>query len=296
MSIWNKIKSWFASIFGSAAKPLPVPQPTPVPAPTPVPQPPQPSPQPVNPPTPQPVPPGARHGAPIAVCPGLVTTHGIDVSHYEASIDWTQLMGSDVKFITIKATEATDNSAKLKLVDQLFAKYWKEAKAMGMMRQAYHFFHPKLDPIAQADLMIKVIEANGGLQDGDLAPVIDIEPADGMTALSAAGADAALVFLQKIESHFGMVPEIYTGVGFFSNVPQPERFFRYSNWLAQYFGEGSRRCPMVPAPWSNWIFWQTSDREAIPGVGKIDSSLFNGSYADLKKRTKGAVFAARRTT
>lgn len=214
----------------------------------------------------KPLPP-KRGNSLIRVCPGPNVVHGVDVSGWQKQVDWAQVAASGVKFATIKASEG------LSYRDTMFKKHWNSAKREGILRNAYHFFHPRMDPVKQAELFLSVL----GSDRGELWPVIDIEWTDGMSKLDAAGADAALKFLERLEKD-ACLPEIYTAIGFFHGVPGPERFGKYKIWLAQY----GVTCPSVPPPWTEWNFWQYTDHEPVPGAGKIDASLFNGTLDQLR--------------
>jgi lysozyme len=87
---------------------------------------------------------------------------GIDVSWYQQKIDWKQVATGKV-FAFIKATEGTS------LEDKSFASNWAGAQAAGLSRGAYHFYHPSVDPIEQADFFLsKVVTC-------ELPPALDVE-------------------------------------------------------------------------------------------------------------------------
>src|SRR5262245_24710768 len=73
---------------------------------------------------------------PVKVCPGQSTLSGIDVSHWQGAIDWAQVKASGRAFAIAKATEGTT------FVDPSFAANWAGMKQQGVVRSAYHFFHP----------------------------------------------------------------------------------------------------------------------------------------------------------
>lgn len=61
---------------------------------------------------------------------------GIDVSHYQGTIDWQQVAATGVvKFALIKATEGTG------YIDPSFADNVRGARAHGIIPGAYHFLH-----------------------------------------------------------------------------------------------------------------------------------------------------------
>jgi GH25 family lysozyme M1 (1,4-beta-N-acetylmuramidase) len=44
---------------------------------------------------------------PITVCPGNTILQGVDISHYDGTIDWTKVKASGRAFAFAKATEGT---------------------------------------------------------------------------------------------------------------------------------------------------------------------------------------------
>ena len=68
--------------------------------------------------------------------------HGIDISHYQGSIDWIQLTSNKttkfpIHFVFMKATEGGDHA------DDTFPFNFDQAHRYGFIRGAYHFFSPK---------------------------------------------------------------------------------------------------------------------------------------------------------
>ena len=103
---------------------------------------------------------------------------GIDVSHYQAAVDWPTVQSAGVTFGFAKASEG-ESSSDLHFVDN-----WSGMKAAGILRGAYHFFHPARDPQAQANCFLQQLaKANGDsvvLAAGDLPAALDIEVTDGI--------------------------------------------------------------------------------------------------------------------
>src|ERR1700679_4105731 len=86
----------------------------------------------------EPVPTGDTSTPPVVVPPTFdsSTILGIDISHYQNDVDFAKLKAAGISFVFIKATEGVD------YVDPNFSTYWKAAKAFGIPRAPYHFFHP----------------------------------------------------------------------------------------------------------------------------------------------------------
>ena len=80
----------------------------------------------------------------VELCPTGPVVQGVDVSHYDGTIDWVKAHASGIDFAFMKATESTD------FIDPNFATNWQAAAAAGVIRGAYHFFRPEVDPVAQA--------------------------------------------------------------------------------------------------------------------------------------------------
>src|SRR5262249_29965707 len=50
-------------------------------------------------------------------------------------------------------------------------------------------------------------------------------------------------------------------------------------WVANY----TSGCPKIPAPWTNWVFWQYSESGTTPGLTHaVDMDVFNGTFEQLK--------------
>lgn len=217
---------------------------------------------------------------PHRVSPGPNTVAGIDVSHYEPSVDWKQALASGHRFAFAKATDGEGS------VDSKFATHRANAKAASLIFGGYHFFRfSGLSPVQQGDLLLK---ATGGVLAGELPLTIDIEWDDTTPKyatgkeMDPAAADLALACLEHVEKATGIPPMIYTAASFFQNFPDPERFARFPLWVANY----GVLMPNIPAPFTAWKFWQYTDHELVPGTGKIDASWFNGTIDDLKALTK----------
>jgi hypothetical protein len=74
----------------------------------------------------------------------------------------------------------------------------------------------------------------------------------------------------------GMTPMLYMSPSF---APYAGTGFGgHPLWIANW----GAACPSVPAPWSTWAFWQTSDMGTIPGIpATVDLDEFNGPLAEL---------------
>src|SRR5437899_3151687 len=95
------------------------------------------------------------------VCAAGPTLEGIDVSHWDGTVDWAQVAGSGRAWAIAKATEGVT------FLDPAFAANWAGMKAAGLVRGAYHFFRPAHGGVEQADWYLSKV---GAFAAGDLPP------------------------------------------------------------------------------------------------------------------------------
>jgi len=207
---------------------------------------------------------------------------GIDVSHYQPSIDWQAVVRAGFQYCFIKATEG------IGCVDRSFARHWQESRKAGLIRGAYHFFRPS-DPVsAQAALFVRTIQS---LQAGDLPPVLDLEaPEDWAVIPAQERVPLAIAWLEAVEHDLGAAPIVYLSPAFANEIlANAAPLARYHVWLAHHT---MAETPSIPKPWTAWTFWQHANDRA-PGISvRVDLNRFNGSRDDLKALTLHAQPAA----
>ena len=192
----------------------------------------------------------------------------VDLSHWQAPVDFTQTKAAGITAVILKATQATN------WVDVTFASRFAAATSAGLLVGAYHFLDDS-EPALQIQNFL--------LQAGD-CPVfaLDAEPNQiGGTVTVAQTAEAAA----RLHMATGRTPLIYIsrygpderGTGFPNSV-----LSRCPLWLPAY---NSR--PICPPGWSQWLLWQYTDGTIgsgpvpVAGIGRCDRSRFAGTVADL---------------
>jgi lysozyme len=197
--------------------------------------------------------------------------HGIDVSHWQGTVNWTSVRNSGVVFAFAKATEGTT------FTDPQFARNWSELKRVGLVRGAYHFGHPNVSAVSQASHFISVVRP----RTGDLQLVLDIESADGRTPAQVWSWVQS--FIAEVQRRTGRPGIIYTGYYFWRDqVGNPSSNLNCPLWIARY----GASAPLVPRAWSTWTFWQYSSTGSVLGVsGNCDLDYFNGSMTQLLRLT-----------
>ncbi|MEI5677944.1 MULTISPECIES: glycoside hydrolase family 25 protein [unclassified Mesorhizobium] len=202
--------------------------------------------------------------------------HGTDVSKYQTSIDWQKARSSGISFAFIKATEGGDR------VDDYFEEHWRNTRAAGMPRSAYHFYYFCRPAAEQAAWFIRNVPRDRSA----LPPVLDMEwnpqsPTCKLRPPAATVRSEMKTFLEIIEKHYGKKPIIYTSIDFFDD-NQLAGFLGYPYWLRSVAGHPAERYGSHP-----FTFWQYTGTGVVPGIkGNADINVFNGSEAQWKKWLK----------
>jgi lysozyme len=199
----------------------------------------------------------------VTVC-GQTSVKGVDVSHYQNTVDWKAMKAAGVSFGFAKATEGTT------ITDAEFQTNWAGMKAAGIARGAYHFFHPDLDAAAQATFVLGVV---GTLEGDDIAIALDIEAADGVA--SATIAARALTFLEAVTKATGKKAIVYSSRTFLSDF---SALAAYPYWEAA----PDVSCPDLPSALQSWQFWQHSWTGSVAGTSPLDLDYFNGTLDELR--------------
>lgn len=202
------------------------------------------------------------------IAPSRYAVHGVDVSRWQGSINWSQAAGAGVAFAYVKATEGGD------LLDPLFEEHSSGARQAGIALGAYHFYYHCTDAETQARWFIK----NAPRRRGGLPPLLDIEftPTSPTCRTPPSPADVRkniTTFLRIVGAHYGTRPLVYTTVDFWeaNDLQRLNEEF----WLRSVAGH-----PSETYPGTRWKFWQYSGTGRVPGVETdIDLNAFNGSAA-----------------
>ncbi|MBI2759598.1 MAG: LysM peptidoglycan-binding domain-containing protein [Chloroflexi bacterium] len=211
----------------------------------------------------------------------MPTVPGIDVSYWNSGIDWPKVRATGQRFVMIKATEGETYT------DPTFNDHWIGAKPAGLLRGAYCFFHPNMDPKKQAARFISVVKAVN--DNGELPHALDLEVPEGASKDKIIA--NAKIWLDQVEQAFGRKPFIYSSVSFleanFSELGggPPAWAKDYPLWLAWYPNQYTPGMnPLLPRGWFKWTIWQYSDKGNVNGINaKVDMDLFNGTLDDLYK-------------
>jgi lysozyme len=192
---------------------------------------------------------------------------GIDVSHYQPTVDWIKWKNDGVKFASCKATQGVT------LIDSCFKKHYADAKANGLVRQAYHYWEIHHSGAVQANFFWNAVK--DVYEKSDLPLCCDFEDVEKPQLAPEDYKANVLEFLTTLERISGRVPMIYTGKWYIDEYSGviPE-LAKYPLWLSGY----TKTRPAAPKPWSNYDFWQWTDQ------GGADQDIFFGTLTELKQK------------
>jgi GH25 family lysozyme M1 (1,4-beta-N-acetylmuramidase) len=204
----------------------------------------------------------------------LTRLEGIDVSHWQGTINWTKVAAAGKSFAILKATDSYDYT------DPTYATNHAAAKAAGLWTGAYHFARPDAtvgDAVREADLFASVI----GLGAKDLIPALDLEVSGGLTTTPLQNWVAS--WLTEVTARTGVKPMIYTSPAFWKKYMGDSSALADAGYKTLWIAHWNVTSPTVPANnWGGhgWTFWQYSDCGTVAGIsGCVDLDRFNG--ADL---------------
>jgi len=195
---------------------------------------------------------------------------GIDVSHNNGMIDWAKVAAAGIQFAVVKATEGQT------VTDPQFNKNYPAVKTSGMIRGAYHFFHPKTDAKAQANSFLKLVPA---LEPGDLPPALDVEVTDDQSASNIIA--GVQIWMDTVAAALGRRPLIYTSASFWNDrMGGSAQFAEHPLWVAHYTFKPQ---PNIPAGFIGYTIWQFTEQGQLSGIsGNTDLNRYNGSLAQLR--------------
>ena len=195
------------------------------------------------------------------------SVHGIDLSRFQTSVDWSAAQANGVSFVFIKATEGGDQ------VDPMFATHWRDAGRASVPRGAYHFFYHCRPAIEQARWFIAHVPRSPGA----LPPVLDMEwtptsPTCRTRRDAATIRSEAQIFLNALQRHYGQRPIVYTAIDFFED----NALWKLED--TQFWLRSTAAHPGDLYGGQSWSFWQYSSTGHVPGIaGKVDLNVFAGS-------------------
>lgn len=188
--------------------------------------------------------------------------HGLDVSHHQGDIRWSEIPQDRFRFVYIKATEGGDHK------DKKFLQNWNEARAAGFKVGAYHFFTLCRKGTEQAANFINSVPKESGA----LPPVIDLEFVGNCSERPSRDVFMKELrnYVDAVEKHYGTQPVLYTTYQFYRQYIGDTEFGLYPLWVRDVFGNPDE------SVFPKWKIWQYADNVRIPGIsGPVDLNALN---------------------
>jgi len=216
---------------------------------------------------------------PVAAADGDLT--GIDVSHWQGQVRWSDVATNGVDFAIAKATEGQIYQ------DDQYARNKERAEAVRLPFTAYHFASPDKtvnDAVLEADNFVDT----AGLGPGNLRPVLDLEKTGGLGVRRLT--TWVKSWLAQVEARLGVKPIIYASPSFWHDKMGNSRWFAnhgYALWVAHWHAAA----PRIPARnWAGhgWMIWQYDDCGSVAGIdGCVDLDRLNGTDIDALRIPSG---------
>jgi lysozyme len=168
------------------------------------------------------------------------------------------------------------------MTDHDFEDFWRDAKGK-VARGAYYFPLTTSSIVDQTQQFCNMLKTDKG----ELPPVIDIERYKG----TVPGGGQIETAINIIVDTLHIDPIIYTGYYMWRDEVTGSSnpiFAKYDLWIAAYSAK-----PMIPAPWTDWKFWQYTDKG--PGLKygveslNIDMDWFNGDETEFAAYVNGVI-------
>ncbi len=198
------------------------------------------------------------------------TVKGIDLSHHNPIIDWSEIDDGEIRFVYLKATGGTGHC------DRNYKYNYDMAKKNGIRAGAYHFYLFAESGKQQAANFIK----NAECRKGDLFPAIDVEhsgdnPYSTDSSYLKMVIDELKILENELFEYYGVHPVIYTNRDCYKLYIK-NNFTENLLWICDLHKE--------PSDIPNWIIWQFSHTGTLPGVvGNLDLNYFRYPVTHLSK-------------
>jgi len=196
---------------------------------------------------------------------------GVDVSHWNETIDWNQVKAAGIEFAYAKATQRVD------FEDPMYATYKTDARTAHVRFGAYEY----MDVMGGAKAAVKDADhfvSFAALDERNLVPVLDAEQTNGYTPAKLQ--KWMMAWLGEVYKKLRVRPIIYTSPSFWTTALADTTQFSqlgYPLWIA-HWGVDTPTLPALDWNARGWTFWQWTDCGTVAGItGDVDLDLFQGT-------------------
>ena len=216
---------------------------------------------------------------------------GIDVSRFNADINWAAVAGDGITFAFVQASRGSGDDCAVKPQrcgrDGLYNANYEAAREAGVRVGAYHRAFAggvgrrgiTTDAVAEARVFIKSVRE---LHEGDLLPALDVEtPFAGLRPAQLRR--WVRIWLARVKRGLGERAIIYTNRSSWGATGDTTEFALAGHplWVA-HWGVSSPLVPAVNWAGKSWSVWQwTSDGEVAGIDGRVDRDRLRGGFGPL---------------
>lgn len=214
----------------------------------------------------------------------MARTKGIDVSHWQGTIDWNKVKAAGIQFAIIKAGGSDAGT----YTDSKWAENYKGAKAAGIPIGAYYFVGKDCVTAAagkaDAERFIKILK--GKQLEYPVYMDNEAQPASTKAGIT----EATIAFCKTMEAAGYFVGIYGSAVSGFKERMVDSKLTAYAHWVAQYASKCSYK--------GDYGIWQYSSKGSVDGIsGNVDldyayvdypSIIKNGGFNGYAKESKPA--------
>jgi len=205
---------------------------------------------------------------------------GIDISHWNGTVDFQKVKDSGIDFVIIKATEG------IGFVDPMWETNWRAALDYEMIPIPYHFFRSNYKGAEQVDWFFQNADTFLNEIDGKTILWWDVETSDGVD-----------ITTRQNRLLGACVNTVKRGLqtGYYSSPFKWQSLIGNPAWASDYFGwvahwTGSVSYPTLPSGWTkemtkvwqNGIYPTYSWVEPVEGAGTVDHNYFFGTLQEMR--------------
>lgn len=216
---------------------------------------------------------------------------GIDVSRFQARIDWQRVGATKVAFAFLQASRGSGTDCAVEPTrcgpDEFYDRNYARARENGIRVGPYHRAFTggdgrlgvKRDSRREAKVFLAEV---GELRRDDLRPVLDVEtpfadldPVELRTWVRN--------WLTKVEKELGVKPIIYTNHSSWQATEDSTAFARRGHplWVAN-FGVEAPKVPALNWNGAGWSVWQYTSTGRVKGItGDVDENVARVSLDSL---------------
>ena len=196
---------------------------------------------------------------------------GLDLNHWRPGLDLKSAKQQGIRFIITKATQGDY------FFDQTYEPYRDESKAKGLVFGAFHYWDARINPEKQAQYFFDHVG-----DDIDLLPALDVEKYGNEGVLSQSAAEQHILdTLLEIERLFKRNAMLYTNRDSWTVLTGNSSIIsKFALWVASWRDSA----PVLPIGASEWVFWQFTNKFAIPGAphAGYDGNRYHGNEAEFE--------------